>query len=200
MPEARNDAAPFNAFYAFGAARAFGFSPFAVDSLPDAEGDANSSKNWLAQSYSVLQQLADILPQAQRENRTRGVVLHTNSLRPTQTVSLGGYLFTASLARSWPAKTLLQDDGALILLQIGPDEFLMGGTALSVNVSADPDARNGIAGILSVEEGGRANGEWTTQRRLNGDQSDQGRAIALPDHRVTLLRVRLYAITRPEDR
>jgi len=37
IPEARLDAGPFNAFYAFGEACAFGFAPFAVDSMPDTE-------------------------------------------------------------------------------------------------------------------------------------------------------------------
>jgi beta-galactosidase GanA len=194
VPEARLDSAPFNAFYAYGAARAFGFSPFDVDSLPDVASETDDAKNLLAQSYSVLQQLGDILPQAQRDGRTRGLVLHANSPRPTQTVSLGDYLFTAALARSWPARALLQDDGAMILLQTGPDEFLIGGTSLSISVSVDPDAREGIAGIASVEEGSRANGQWTTTRRLNGDQTNQGRTILLPDHRVSLLRVKLYTI------
>jgi len=165
-----------------------------VDSLPDVENEIDAGKNLLTQSYSVLHQLEDILPQAQREGRTRGLVLHANSLRPTQTVSLGGYLFTATLARSWPARTLLQDDGAMILLQSGPDEFLIGGTALSITVSADPDAKEGVGGIASVEEGSRVHGEWTATRRLNGDQLDQGRRILLPDHRAVLLRVKLYTI------
>ena len=196
MPEARLDAGPFNAFYAYGAARAFGFSPFAVDSLSDVDGGAENSKNSLAQSYAVLRQLEDLLPQAQREGRTRGIVLHLSSPRPTQTVALGGYLFTVALARSWPARTLLQEDGAMIVLQTGPDEFLIAGTALSVSVSADPDVKEGIAGIASVEEGSRVNDEWTTTRRLNGDENDQGRTLLLPDHHAALLRVRLYAIPR----
>jgi beta-galactosidase GanA len=194
VPEARLDSAPFNDLYAYGAARAFGFSPFDVDSLPDLASDTDDAKNPLAQSYSVLQELGDILPQAQRDGRTRGLVLHVNSPRPTQTVSLGGYLFAAALARSWPARTLLQDDGAMILLQTGPDEFLIGGTSLTITVAVDPDVREGIAGIASVEEGSRANGQWTTTRRLNGDQTNQGRTIMLPDHRASLLRVKLYAI------
>jgi len=194
VPEAKLDAAPFNAFYAYGEARAFGFSPFDVDSLPDVDSEAGDSKNSLAQTYSVLEQLQDILPQAQREGRTRGLVLHLSSPRPTQTVSLGGYLFTATLARSWPARTLLQDDGAMVLLQTAPDEFLIGGTSLSISVSVDPDVREGIAGIASVEEGSRAHDEWITSRRLNGDQDNQGRTISLPDHQVKLLRVKLYTI------
>jgi len=177
----------------YGEARAFGFSPFAVDTLPDVETAADESKkpNPLAQSYAVLQELADILPQAQREGRTRGLGLHVGSPRSSQTVSLGGYLFTATLARSWPSRNLLQDDGAMIVLQTGPDEFYIGGTALNVTVSVDVEAREGIAGIASLEEGSRINGEWTTARRLNGDQDNQGRSILLPDHQFKLLRVKL---------
>ena len=194
IPEARLEMAPFNAFYAYGEARAFGFSPFAVDSLSDVKTEADEGKNPLAQSYSVLKQLEDILPQAQREGKTRGLVLHVSSPRATQTVSLGGYLFTATLARSWPARNLLQDDGAMIVIQTGPDEFLIGGTALSITVANDADTRDGIAGIASVEEGSRARGEWLTARRLNGDQNNQGRTVSLPDHQFKLLRVKLYTI------
>ena len=194
VPEARLDAGPFNAFYAYGEARAFGFSPFAVDSLPDVEKGTDDNKNPLAQSYGVLEQLQDILPEAQREGRTRGLVLHASNARPTQTVPLGGYLFTAALTRSWPGRNLLQDDGAMIVLQTALDEFLIGGTALSITVSADEDERDGIAGIASIEEGARVNGKWTTQRRLNGDQDNQGRTISLPDHQCKLLRVKLYTI------
>lgn len=193
VPEARLEQGPFNAFYAFGEG-AFGFSPFAVENLPDADAAASDLKNPLAQSYAVLEQLEDLLPSAQREDRTRGLVLHANSPRPSQTISLGGYLFTASLARSWPAKDLLQDDGAMLLLQTGPSEFLLAGTALSVSVSVDPEAGNGIAGIADVEEGSRTDGKWVTLRRLNGDQTNQGRSILIADHRYALLRVQLYTI------
>ena len=82
----------------------------------------------------------------------------------------------------------------MLLLQTGPDEFLIAGTALSVTVTVDPDARNGIAGIASVEEGSRALSKSSANRRLNGDQTNQGRSILLPDHRCTLLRVQLYTI------
>jgi len=196
VPEARLEAGPFNAFYTYGEARAFGFSPFAVDSISDVETKAEEGKNPLAQSYSVLQQLEDILPQAQRESRTRGLVLHVSSPRATQTVSLGGYLFTATLARSWPARNLLQDDGAMIVVQTGSDEFLIGGAALTITVSKDIDAGDGIAGIASVEEGSRVRGEWETERRLNGDQNNQGRDVSLPAHGFKLLRVRLYTIPK----
>jgi Domain of unknown function (DUF5597)/Beta-galactosidase len=194
VPEARLDMGPFNAFYAYGEARAIGFAPFAVDSLPDVKTGADDGKNPLAQSYEVLRQLEDILPRAQREGKTRALVLHVGNPRPSQTVALGGYIFTATLARSWPARNLLQDDGAMIVVQTGPDEFLIGGTSLSITPAADPDVQDGIAGIASVEEGSRLKGEWITTRRLNGDQDNQGRTLSLPDHQFKLLRVKLYTI------
>ena len=86
----------------------------------------------------------------------------------------------------------------MILLQTGPDQFFIGGTALSVTISVDVETREGIAGIASVEEGSRAQGEWITARRLNGDQDNQGRSVFLPDHQLKLLRVKLYT-TRPAE-
>lgn len=196
VPEARLEPGPCNAFYAYGEARAFGFAPFAVDSISEAGTKPDSATIPLAESYAILEQLADILPQAQREGKTRGLVLHVSSPRPTQTVSLGGYLFTGTLARSWPERKILQDDGAMIVVQTGNDEFLIGGTALTISVSKDVDLDNGIAGIVSVEEGSRANGQWKTEQRLNGDQSNQGRNVSLPAHEFKLLRVKLYTIPR----
>jgi len=194
VPEARLDSGPMNAFYAYGEARAFGFSPFAVDSIPDVPATLAAEKSPLAESFSIFEQLADILPQAQRDGRTRGLVLHVTSPRPTQTVSLAGYLFTATLARSWPERKILQDDGAMIVVQTGSDEFLIGGSALTVTVTKDVDLGDGIAGIESVEEGSRNGGQWKTERRLNGDQSNQGRNVSLPAHEFKLLRVKLYTI------
>jgi len=82
----------------------------------------------------------------------------------------------------------------MVVLQTGPDEFLVGGTAPSITVSADPDAKERVAGLASVEEGSRVNGEWNTARRLNGDQTNQGRTLFLPDHHCALLRVKLFTI------
>lgn len=193
VPEARLEPSPFNAFYAYGEARAFGFSPFAVDHIPDSANPA-AEKHPLAEAYAVLEQLADILPRAQRDGKTRGLVLHVNSQRPTQTVPLGGYLFAATLARSWPERKILQDDGAMIVVQTGNDEFFIGGSALTITVTKDPDAGTGTAGIVSVEEGSRSGGQWKTERRLNGDESNQGRNVSLPARAFKLLRVKLYTI------
>jgi hypothetical protein len=192
IPEARMESAPYNAFYAYGQARAFGFSPFAIDSLSLPEqGDA--PKPDLMRVYELLDSMCDLLSAAQAAGSTRGLVLHTTSPRPTQTVALGGYLFEATLSRSWPARTILADDGAMLILEASPGEFYIAGSGLTVTFARDPDV-DGVAGIESAEQASRASGQWTTERRLNGDQTNQGRQLLLDAHRPHIYRVRLYSI------
>jgi len=55
-----------------------------------------------------------------------------------------------------------------------------------------------IAGVLSIEEGSFVNGRWTPGRRLNGDETSQGKFVriggsGIPNgaiQRVTLYRYR----------
>lgn len=190
VPEARMDAAPFNALYAYGQARAFGFSPFAIESAKKDKEDEPA----IAQVYGLLDSISDLLPAAQTSSMTRGLVLHATSMRPTQTVALGGYLFEATLSRTWPARALATDDGAMLILQTSPTEFYVLGSGLTVSIVRDPDAGGGFAGIDSVEQVSRRAGQWTVERRLNGDQTNQGRQLLLDGHIPHIYRVRLYTI------
>ena len=60
----------------------------------------------------------------------------------------------------------------------------------------DPDVDNRIAGNASIEQVKNVNGKWTTVRRLNGDQSDQGRALLMAPHEFHVYRVKLYSYSR----
>ena len=193
IPEARIESAADNALYAYGQARAFGFSPFAIDSLTLPEKE-NDPKPEVMQVYELLDSIRDLLPAAQAAGMTRGLIQHATSPRPTQTVALAGYLFEATLSRSWPARTIVADDGAMLILQTSPDEFYILGRGLTVRFARDPDVDTGIAGIASVEQVSRASGQWTTERRLNGDQTNQGRQLLLDPHQPHIYRVRLYSI------
>lgn len=190
VPEARLDAAPFNALYALGQARGFGFSPFAVDSLPAVNG--SGAAPLLAQEYEALDEMSAMILEAQRKDETRALVLRKSSPRPSRTVALGGFLFTASLARGWPAKNLLEDDGAMMVVEAAPDEFYILGSGLTVTFLRDPDTDRLDAGIASIEQVKNVNGKWTTVRRLNGDQSDQGRALLMAPNKFRIYRVKLY--------
>ena len=198
VPEARGDVAPFNALYAFGEARGFGFSPFAVDSLP-AAGASNPPDQpgpRLGDEYALLSQMSGLILDAQQNNRVRALVLHETSLRPSQTVALGGYLFRSSLARGWPARNLSEKDGAMMVLETAPGEFYVLGCGLSVTISRDPDTDDRIAGIAGVEEGSFSDGAWVTEHVLNGDQTDQGRQLLMDPHAFHVYKVRLYTYTR----
>jgi beta-galactosidase GanA len=194
IPEARIESAPYNALYSYGQARAFGFSPFAIESLSLPKND-DEPKPAMMQVYELLDSMRDILPAGQAAGLTRGLVLHTTSPRPTQTVALGGYLFEATLSRSWPARTIIADAGAMLILPTSPGEFYILGSGLTVSFARDPDVDSGVAGIESVEQVSRTSGQWTIERRLNGDQTNQGRQLLLDPHRQQIYRVRLYSIT-----
>ncbi|MFZ0630181.1 MAG: DUF5597 domain-containing protein [Acidobacteriaceae bacterium] len=195
VPEARLDQAPFNALYTFGEGRGFGFSPFAVDSLP-AQAPADDKGPDLSDEYAALSEMSDALISAQAKNQTRALVLHATSWRPTQTVALGGYLFRASLARSWPAMTPEETDGAMLVIESGTNEFTVMGSGLRVEFLRDPDMDNQAAGIAGIEQMAYTDGKWTVARELNGDQSDQGRALLMDAHAFRVYRLRLYAVPR----
>src|SRR5258708_2783163 len=172
IPEARIESSPYNALYAYGAAKAFGFCPFGIDGL-HAPASSTDAKPTIMQAYAALSNLEDIIEAAQVAGRTRGVVLHANSPRAAQSVSLGGYIFEASLSRAWKTGASLADDGAMLLLESRPDEFIVVGSGLTVKMSRDLDTDNRIAGIASIEQVSKAGSEWVVSARLNGDQSNQ---------------------------
>jgi len=192
VPEARIDSAPANAFYAYGEAKAFGFSPFGVDSV-ESKGEPDAG---IGGAYGVLGSLGNIILSAQAADTIRGVVLRENSPRPTKTVALGGYLFEATLARSWPDKKLLSSDGAMMVIEAGANEFFIAGRGLYVSFLRDPDVDDKVGGIERIEEVRRDRGEWVTVRRLNGDQSNQGRELLMDGRTFGVYRVKLYAIDR----
>ena len=146
--------------------------------------------------YSSLNGLGDALPEAQAKGLTEGVVLHADSPRASQTVALGGYLFEASLSRTWPTNALAAKDGAMLLLQTGANEFLVIGCGLTVRISRDPDVDTNIAGIASIERISRLGNSWSVEQRLNGDQTNQGRQLSMASQTIHIYRVGLYTTAR----
>jgi hypothetical protein len=191
VPESRPELAPYDALYVLGQARGIGFSAFGVDDwAPPAQGPR------LADVYQTLSQIGDRFLQAQAHDATRALILHLTSPRPTQTVSLGGYLFRAAIAKSWPAQKPLAADGALLVMQSAPDEFYVLGSGLTVSFLRDPDADDRIAGIADIAQLAWSKGHWTVAQEMNGDQSDQGRGLLMDAHTIHLYRVRLYNYPR----
>jgi hypothetical protein len=94
----------------------------------------------------------------------------------------------------------MTDDGAMMILEVAPNEFYVIGSGLTVTVTRDPDVDNQKAGIASIEQGSYADGKWVTERRLNGDQSNQGRQLSMAAHEVQLFRVKLYSYPKDGSR
>lgn len=192
VPEARLDEAPFNALWLYGEARGFGYSPFAVDSLPIAAVGPGETGPRLPDVYALLTEMSHTILAAQQRDAIRALVLHKTSWRPVQTVSLGGFLFSASLERGWPSMDPLESDGALMVMEAAPETFYVLGSGLRVEIERDPDTDSRVAGIAEIDEGSLQDGQWITRRVLNGDQSDQGRALLMDPHQPRRYRVRLY--------
>ncbi|MES1198433.1 MAG: DUF5597 domain-containing protein [Pseudomonadota bacterium] len=178
-------ATPANAFYAFGAHNAIGFSPFAIEDFPTDDA--------LGSAYDVLSQIAPLILAHQGSAGIAGV-------RPTvafdgtvdsqpQDVRFGATTLHVSFGDPF-GQTSQQDlaaAGALII-QLGPDEFLVAGRNVTVTFAFD----QGLAGIENIWEGRYVNGLWTPGRLLNGDQSHQGRHLHIPGDHSGVQRVRLY--------
>ncbi|MGQ3178323.1 MAG: DUF5597 domain-containing protein, partial [Blastomonas fulva] len=194
VPEAHNadnPAVPANAFYALAEHDAIGFSPFSIDSI-DAEPGA------LKQAYGVLQQLKPFILQHQGTDRIAGFKPHqaydeTVDFAPQERV-IGDYRFTVSFTMDIQRPALTPQTAGFggMIIQIGPEEYLIAGQGITVTfkpVGGDQP----LAGIDVAHEGVfDAAGGWKPGRLLNGDQTHQGRHIRLFPGDWQIQRVKLY--------
>jgi beta-galactosidase GanA len=193
IPEANNatnSQGPANAFFAFGEIDSLGFSPFSIESLGDAP-------NALSRAYEVLGQLTPLLI----ENRGRG---RTGGFRATiqedGTVidspvkkTRGGIEFAVAFIDPWTPrdKQSTGDHGGLVIYA-GGEDFWFAGQGITVTFKG-ADSGPPLVGIDFAEVGVfDGNGKWIPGRRLNGDQTHQGRHIRLPPDQFQIQKVRFY--------
>lgn len=108
-------------------------------------------------------------------------------------LELGDFVFNFAHEYSWSYAVRSEAEpprfGGLIIM-LSRDEFIVAGTGLIVTfASRSGDA---AAGIASIDEGIFADGKWVPGRRMNGDQSHQGRHLHLPGNAFGIQKVRLY--------
>jgi beta-galactosidase GanA len=192
VPEANRPSDPHlvaNALRSVGALDAIGFSPFDID-------NANAAyATHIAALYDVLAQIAPLVLQAQTEGHVRGFanpVTFTGEVdsAPLHT-TLGEADFTATTIDPW-ADGRPQDPAShgALLIWLGGEDYLLAGQGVTVTVEA-ADGK-GRLGFERVEEGRYENGQWLPGRRLNGDQTHQGRHVRLPPGEVSMQKFRLY--------
>jgi hypothetical protein len=182
IPEIANrEACAVEAFYAVGRHRALGFSPFAVDSIAEPAGVA------LAAAYDVLAQLAPLIAESGR-GKMDAVLLDDDA--PSTELELGGQTLSlrhdytwewaspARLTRPWPRA------GALVI-STAPDEYVIAGNGVIVTFPPG-------VGILSCDEGHFRGRRFVPGRRLNGDETHQGRHLRLPVGAFGIQHLRLY--------
>jgi len=191
IPEANNATnlqGPPNAFYAFGQLDTFGFSPFSIESLGDAP-------NALSQTYEVLGQLTPMILENRGKGRMAGFRATLNEdgsvLDTPAKFSMAGIDFTVSFTDPWTPKEqqAIANHGGMVI-HAGED-FWFAGQGITVTFSAPPGDQNRV-GINFAEEGEFVDGKWVPGRRLNGDQTHQGRHIRLPPGRPQIQKARFY--------
>lgn len=172
-----------NGLYAIGQHDAIGFSPFSIDSLDD------ETTQSLTASYDLLRQLESLILERQGKGEMAGLLPEGPEQRLPLQLRLGDYVLNVTYDRPTPQSPNVLSGG--LVMSLGPDEFLFAGTGLTITFETEK-ADNPIVGLLSVDEGRYVNGQWLQGRRLNGDQTHQGRHVRLPPGRFGIQRVKLY--------
>lgn len=192
IPEANhatNSQAPANALFAFGELDALGFSPFSIESLGDAP-------NALSQTYTVLGQLTPLILANRGQQRMAGFrALIDEDGRVVDTPAkkvLGGIEFTVTFIDPWTPRDQQRvgDHGGLVIWA-GGEDYWFAGQGITITYQG-ADGGPPLVGLDVVEEGSFEEGKWIAGRRLNGDQTHQGRHIRLPPGAPQIQRVRLY--------
>jgi beta-galactosidase GanA len=192
VPEANRPSDPHlvaNALHSFGALGAFGFSPFDIDNA----GTAEAAR--IAGLYEVLGSIGPLVVQAQAEGRIAGFASPVSfagvaDLAPLH-ATLGEAAFTATTIDPWTPREA-QDPAShgALLIWLGGEDYLAVGQGVTLTV--EPANGKGRLGFERVEEGRFEGGRWVPGRRLNGDQTHQGRHVRLPPGEVGMQKVRLY--------
>jgi beta-galactosidase GanA len=178
-----------NALRSIGHLEAIGFSPFAIEDATEAEAKR------IAGLYGLLESIAPLVLAAQAEQRIAGFGSPVSfageaDLTPL-TATLGDAVFTATTIDPWTARDA-QDPSShgAVLIWLGGEDYLLAGQGVTFTV--EPAGGQGRLGFERVEEGRYEAGEWLPGRRLNGDQTHQGRHVRLPPGEFGVQRFQLY--------
>ena len=198
IPETGNSAEYARYVYQAIGQGAIGWSPFGLDLTrysnqiggPEAM-DADALQSF-ARQYALLGPIARQLAQGNFEGKVRGASEEPEN--HTQTLAFARW--KAVLQYGMPSfgdwmkpKGNAPADGGVVILELGPDEFLVAGHHVRVDF-APASAPGKKRYWMKVEEGSYdAAGKWKTARLWNGDQTDYGLNLKADEN--VLLKVRL---------
>jgi hypothetical protein len=175
-------------YYALGAG-AIGFSPFGIDH-PGETAQAESKWPWHTRNFALIGSMDREIAELEFAGKVKTAVEEPGQV--TQELDFDGW--QASVAFGFPqfdgrrAPGTKDAHGAVLVSQLGPDEFLVTGSDASVIFHLAGKVPWMHSEFLSVEEGRYENGTWKSSRLLNGDETDRG--IQFHDGQ-TVVRVKL---------
>ncbi|RDB02945.1 mannonate dehydratase [Runella aurantiaca] len=174
VPEiGHHNTATFEGMYAFGSQEIIGFSPFGID-------DMSPEEDPFTPTYKALSRVKDVILKYQSTDKMTGILLDKN--KPTQSFDLGDYAIRANIGKTiidfnlvfagFPSKDPKPEVAGGILINIGPDEFIIVGKHFNIELKAKaPNPSLPFLDIELMEEGYFDNDVWKATRRLNGDES-----------------------------
>jgi len=193
VPETGNSPAYAKYVYAAIGHGAIGWSPFGLDltrysnltSGPEAmEADALKP---VAQQYELLAPIARRIAQANLEGKVVG--MSEDPENHTQSVPFGRWELVVrygmpSFGNGMQPKGNTPPDGGVVVLELGPDEYLVAGHHARVDFT--PTFAPGKKRLwLKVEEGNYDEaGNWKMARIWNGDQTDYGLNLKTDENRL----------------
>jgi hypothetical protein len=112
---------------------------------------------------------------------------------PTETLQTGDFICQCGHTDTLPSSPCedhhLPPAGAIIIA-LSSREFIVAGSG--VYITFVPRHKAEQAGILRIEEGVFKQDQWITKRRLNGDESHQGRHLRLESGSFGIQQIKLY--------
>lgn len=145
-----------------------------------------------ALNYRLVAPAAGVIAQASFEGRVHGTAEQPG--QPVQTLRIDEHwnaVVTYGVPQFWFQGTPPGNPepvGAALVVQLGPDEFLVTGIHARVNLVATDPAVAARQIYHYVDEGTYVDGQWRFRRRWNGDQTDYGLNFS---DATQLLRVKL---------
>lgn len=164
--------------------QAIGWSPFGIDysrysnwPLGAKHLDEKALESF-ALNYAIVRPAARVIAQASFEGKVRGTAEQPG--QAVQTVKIDhrwNMVVTYGVPQFWfqgepPGNP--EPIGRALVVQLGPDEFLVAGAHARININAADPAVAARQIYDVVDEGTYVDGKWVFRRRWNGDQTDYG--------------------------
>lgn len=178
--------------------QAIGWAPFGIDysrysnwPLGAKHLDEEALKSF-ALNYALVRPAARVIAKASFEGKVRGTAEQPG--QPVQTLKIDerwNMVVTYGVPQFWyqgepPGNP--EPVGRALVVQLGPDEFLVTGAHARINITAADPAVAARQIYDRVEEGTYESGEWKSRRMWNGDQTDYGLNFSSAEQ---MLRVKL---------